>query len=91
MEDPMCKKSNTATDEPNRDMLRSDMEDPKFEKSKTDSENTDPTRARPKSATVEPSREKLRRDKEAPKCKKSRTATEAANLEKLRIEQVDPK
>jgi hypothetical protein len=65
-EDPNCRKSSTDNVAPIRANPLSDIELPKFDTSKTDSENTDPTLIIPQMESDEPMRMKLRRDKAEP-------------------------
>jgi hypothetical protein len=60
-------------DAPKRAKLLTESEDPKWAKSNTDRENTEPNLAIPNTDTADPTRTKLRSDSDAPMCEKSST------------------
>jgi hypothetical protein len=79
-DDPRWRKSSSAIDAPHRRMLRKESDDPKLVKHITDSEKTEPTRAKPKRDTAEPSLVILRKATEEPSDKKSRIEIDAPSI-----------
>lgn len=84
-------KSSTDTVEPKRAKLRKANEDPKCTMSRTDSENTEPNRAKPSTDTAEPIRAKLLSESDEPRCKKSSTDSEEPTRRKDLSDKADPR
>jgi len=68
-------KSKMAKAEPNRATDLSDSDEPRFDMSITDNENSEPNLANPSTATLEPIRATDLSEREDPKCRKSNTAS----------------
>jgi hypothetical protein len=79
----MCAYAKTDTELAMREKLRSETVAPMCTNSRTDSEKTDPKRAKPSIAREDPKRLILRSDTEAPRCRKSRTESAAPKRAKL--------
>jgi hypothetical protein len=71
MVEPKWRKSRTDIEDPKREKLLKDRDEPRLVLSKTDRENRDPKRETPITDKVEPRRAKPRSDKEEPTCEKS--------------------
>lgn len=69
MDDPKLARQNTDTEDPRRDMRRTENEAPTHVKSTT--ETDDPSRGMPMTDNDAPTRAKARRDKDEPSCEKS--------------------
>jgi hypothetical protein len=67
------------TDDPMREKLLRERDDPRVKKSSKD--NVDPIRETPQSENADPRRAKERKDMDDPKCKKSNTESAEAKRE----------